>query len=138
MASRPSVDNRRRLRNELLAKASDQATAAIEKISTLRGDSARKVANEVLIAAGDHLRAEHAVRMGASPPPSAVAAAVALLALDLTVLTAIATGKHPRGLRPAAAIAGVCRLGLFGFMQWHNQQVRKNVTAGLTNYGAAK
>lgn len=133
MAPTASTDaHRRRQRDALLVKSRDEATAAVERITTLRGEAARKVAATALIAGGDSLRGEYAIRIGATPHGASLAAAVAALGVDLAIFAAVAAGKQPRALRPAATVAIACRLGLFAFFHWHNQRTREHLARTLT------
>lgn len=120
----------------LLRQAAERATAAVEKVTTLRGASARKVAVAVLNAGGDMLRAEHALRLGARPDTPYLAACVAVLAGDLALFGLVAAGKSPRALRPAALAAMVARAGLFAYIQHRNRQIRQQIAAQLDAGGS--
>ena len=113
----------------------DDATAAVEKVTNLRGASAQKVAYAALAAGGDGLRAEHAARLVRKPDVAVLGAAVGALALDLFIFGAIATGTHPRVLRPVAAAAVAARAGLFAYSQYRQRQLRERVNAGLAAGG---
>lgn len=115
----------------LLKKAHDDATQAVEQVTTLRGASARKVAHRALAAGGPSLRTEHAIRLGGRPDGVALAAAAVLVLVDVALYTAIAAGKTPRALRPAAAIAAAGRIALFAYAQQRQRRVRAQIAADL-------
>lgn len=121
----------------LLRKAQDDATAAVEQVTTLRGASARKVAHRALSAGGPALRTEHAIRMGGRPDAVALVAAGALVLLDVTVYAVVAAGKAPRVLRPLAVVAGVGRIALFAYAQQRQRCVRAQIAAGLAEAAGA-
>jgi hypothetical protein len=119
----------------LLKKAQDEATAAVEKVTTLRGVSARKVAHAVLTASGEHLRAEQTVRLGARPDAVGLSAAVVVFGIDLALYAAVVAGKHPRALRPAAGVALVARAGLFAYAHYQRRKLRARINTGLAAGG---
>lgn len=119
----------------LLKKAQDDATAAVEKVTTLRGTSARKVAHAVLAASGDSLRAEQTIRLGAGPDRGGLVGLAVLLSVDLALYVAAATGRNPRGLRLIAGAAVIGRVGLAGYAQYRARSMRERINAGLAAGG---
>lgn len=109
----------------LLTNAADNATAAVEKATTLRGSHARRVATVALKAGGDSLRAEYALRL--ADPREALAAAglaVAVLACDLVLLAAVAAKGTPR----MRAVAGVTAAGHVALVAWsQHRRARQTV-----------
>lgn len=117
----------------LLKQATDAATEAVEKCTTLRGVSARRVAQEALNAGGDHLRAEHAGRLSGIDRQEAVAWAavsVGVLALDLVVLTAMAV-KGPGWIRGMAAAAVAGHVGVWAVARRWKSRTAAAARAGL-------
>jgi hypothetical protein len=117
---------------QLLNKATGQATAAVEKITTLRGASARKVAAAVLKAGGDSLRTEYALRLG-DPREAIIGAslAVAILACDVVLLGSVAV----KGSQRMRALAGVTLAGHVGLVAV--AQRRRFLTTAKVNAGLA-
>lgn len=126
-----TTEKPRTVAEALLKKAHDDAAEAVEQVTTLRGASARKVAHRALAAGGPALRSEHAIRLGGRPDAPALAGAAALVLFDVVLYTAIATGKVPRALRPAAAVAVAGRLALFAYAQQRQRRVRAQIAASL-------
>jgi hypothetical protein len=115
----------------LLKRALDDATAAVEKVTTLRGASARKVAYAVLDASGSALRAEHSLSVGAGPARAWLLAGLGALLIDLTLYGATAAGKNPRTLRVLAGAAVAARAGLYALSQHQQRQTRARICNGL-------
>jgi hypothetical protein len=122
-----------KLSEAMLRKAHDDATATVEKLTTLRGDKARRVAAATLDAGGQGLRAEHAIRLGAAPGPSGIVGAVVVLALDAVVYSTLAAGRRPTYLRPVAAAAVAGRVALFAYAQYRSRAIRKQIRAQLAH-----
>jgi hypothetical protein len=132
-----AIEKPRTVGEALLKKAQDDATTAVEQVTTLRGASARKVAHRALAAGGPALRQEHAIRLGGRPDAVALVAAGALALLDVTIFSMIASGKAPRVTRPFAAVAGVGRIALFAYAQLRQHRVREQIAAGLAEAAGA-
>jgi hypothetical protein len=115
----------------LLKKAQQEATAAVEKMTTLRGASARKVAYAALDAGGDSLRAEHTMRIGIGPGRAWIFAGLAVAAVDLVLYGATAAGKRPRAVRVLAAAAIAGRAGLYAYSQHQQRETRARIRNGL-------
>lgn len=115
----------------LLKKAQDDAAAAVEKVTTLRGPSARKVAYAALDAGGEALRAEHTMRLGIGPRRAWIIAGLAVAAVDLVLYGATAAGKRPRTVRALAGAAILGRAGLYAYSQHWQRETRARIRNGL-------
>lgn len=125
MAEKGQTSVNTSVRAQLLAGAYDAATVAVEKRTTLRGASARRVAVETVNAAMPKVQAEHSAGLIDSGPETIIAglSAVALLAVDLVVFGAVAA-RGPRWARGLAVVSAAGHVGLVTFAKVRQRRIK--------------
>lgn len=125
MAEKGQTSVNESVRAQLLAGAYDAAAVAVEKRTTLRGASARRVAVETVNAAMPKIQAEHSAGLIQSGPETIVAglAAVAVLAVDLAVFGAVAR-RGPRWARGLAVVSIAGHIGLVTFARVRQARIK--------------